>query len=109
MPESIFIQVGQCGNQIGSRFWDLALQEHSAVNKTGLYDEPLSSFFRNTSAQLGEKIESLRARAVLVDMEEGVLGQISKSNFRQLFDSDQYVRSVSGSGNNWAMGHHVSL
>lgn len=25
--------VGQCGNQIGCRFWDLALREHAHVNK----------------------------------------------------------------------------
>jgi tubulin epsilon len=106
MPESIFVQVGQCGNQIGSRFWDLALQEHASVNKTGLYDEAMSSFFRNP-AKVGGKISMLKARAVLIDMEEKVLGQISRSNFSQLFDPDQYVRSVSGSGNNWAVGHHV--
>ena len=47
MPESIVIQVGQCGNQIGGRFWDLALQEHAEHNTQGLYDEPLSTFFRN--------------------------------------------------------------
>lgn len=106
MPESIFIQVGQCGNQIGSRFWDLALQEHASANKTGLYDDPMSSFFRNPS-RVGGKISSLRARAVLVDMEEKVLGQISRSNFKELFNQDQYVQSISGSGNNWAVGHHV--
>ena len=25
--------VGQCGNQVGYRFWDLALREHASVNK----------------------------------------------------------------------------
>jgi len=29
--------VGQCGNQIGYRFWDLALREHASVNKVGHY------------------------------------------------------------------------
>lgn len=27
--------VGQCGNQIGCRFWDLALREYANVNKVG--------------------------------------------------------------------------
>ena len=32
MPrEAIVVQVGQCGNQIGCRFWDLALHEHARV------------------------------------------------------------------------------
>ena len=33
MPrELITLQVGQCGNQIGWRFWDLALREHAKVS-----------------------------------------------------------------------------
>ena len=39
--------VGQCGNQIGGRFWDLILQEHSTLNKKGIYDDALATFFRN--------------------------------------------------------------
>jgi hypothetical protein len=47
MTQSIFIQVGQCGNQIGCRFWELALREHARHNPRGVFDESLSSFFRN--------------------------------------------------------------
>ena len=43
-------QVGQCGNQIGCRFWDVALREHAAMNKSGIYDDALSSFFRNETS-----------------------------------------------------------
>lgn len=45
MPrELITIQVGQCGNQIGHRFWELALREHATHNPTGLFDEAMSRF-----------------------------------------------------------------
>ena len=57
--------------KIGCRFWDLALREHAQYNKvlvnthiyatmlrvllinmqTGVYDEALSSFFRNTETR----------------------------------------------------------
>ena len=118
MTQSIVIQVGQCGNQIGSRFWDLALREHSQYNKHGLYDESLSTFFRNVDVSkkgyreipLGtghEKICTLRARAVLVDMEEGVVNSLVKSPLGDLFDSRQLITDVSGSGNNWAVGHYM--
>lgn len=50
MPQSILVQVGQCGNQIGGRFWDLALQEHAKYNSEGFYDEALSTFFRNVDS-----------------------------------------------------------
>ena len=46
MRELVTIQVGQCGNQIGCRFWEMALREHAAYNTRGIYDEPLSTFFR---------------------------------------------------------------
>jgi len=29
------------------RFWDLALREHAKYNKAPIYDDALSSFFRN--------------------------------------------------------------
>lgn len=31
--------VGQCGNQIGCCFWDLALREHAAVNQVPAREE----------------------------------------------------------------------
>jgi tubulin epsilon len=85
MPrELITIQVGQCGNQIGSRFWELLLEEHAKYNPEGSYDDALSSFFRNTdrgaSLAPGTPIRELKARAVVVDMEEGVTNQLLKSD-----------------------------
>ncbi|XP_051510786.1 tubulin epsilon chain-like isoform X1 [Myxocyprinus asiaticus] len=114
MTQSIVVQVGQCGNQVGCRFWDLALREHAHVNQKGVYDEALSSFFRNVDPRraggadsTGGRITALKARAVLVDMEEGVLGEILQGPLRQLFSSTQLISDVSGSGNNWAVGHHT--
>jgi hypothetical protein len=45
------VQVGQCGNQVGCRFWELALREHAAHNKGGRYDDALSSFFQNVDTR----------------------------------------------------------
>lgn len=116
MTQSIVVQVGQCGNQIGCRFWDLALREHATVNKSGTYDDAMSSFFRNVDmrsddpvdipqGRYSNKIRSLKARAVLVDMEEGVVSEIMKGPLRDVFDHRQLITDVSGSGNNWAVGH----
>ncbi|CAM4649923.1 unnamed protein product [Lepidochelys kempii] len=115
MTQSVVVQVGQCGNQIGCRFWDLALREHAAVNKKGIYDEALSSFFRNVDTRNGGdgadihkgKIFSLKARALLIDMEEGVVNEILQGPLRDVFDSKQLITDVSGSGNNWAVGHQL--
>uniref|UniRef100_A0A3P8UQP0 Tubulin epsilon 1 n=1 Tax=Cynoglossus semilaevis TaxID=244447 RepID=A0A3P8UQP0_CYNSE len=104
MTQSVVVQVGQCGNQVGCRFWDLALREHAHVNKTGVYDEALSSFFRNVDSS-GHILTFLNPQAVLVDMEEGVVNEILQGPLREVFDSTQLLTDVSGSGNNWAVGH----
>ncbi|XP_036920963.1 tubulin epsilon chain isoform X2 [Sturnira hondurensis] len=115
MTQSVVVQVGQCGNQIGCCFWDLALREHASVNQKGIYDEAIRSFFRNVDTRVvGDggsiskgKICSLKARAVLIDMEEGVVNEILQGPLRDVFDSKQLITDISGSGNNWAVGHKV--
>jgi tubulin epsilon len=117
MPrELITVQIGQCGNQIGCKFWEMALKEHQAANPKGVYDEAMSSFFRNVDTRYDDPAEirvgdgrgpirSLKARAVVVDMEEGVVNATLKGPLGELFDSRQLLADTSGSGNNWAHGH----
>uniref|UniRef100_A0A7S3V3D9 Tubulin/FtsZ GTPase domain-containing protein n=1 Tax=Aplanochytrium stocchinoi TaxID=215587 RepID=A0A7S3V3D9_9STRA len=82
MRECITVQVGQCGNQIGACFWDLVVKEHASIAKDGLFDASMSTFFRNVDTRYEnpidipfgngkEQIKFLKARAVLVDTEEG--------------------------------------
>lgn len=93
MPrEIITIQVGQCGNQIGYGFWDLLLKEHAETNKTPIFNDALSSFFKNVDSKNGKllhngdagysQIQNLKARAVVVDMECGVVNHLLKTSRR---------------------------
>ena len=120
MPrELITVQIGQCGIQLGSKFWDLALHEHAAhqasqrkSNQPAVYDDAMSTFFKNvdrngTNLDVGSSPNVLKARAVLVDMEEGVLSEVMKGPLAELFDVQEFVKDVSGAGNNWAHGHEV--
>ncbi|KAJ3169422.1 Tubulin epsilon chain [Geranomyces variabilis] len=116
MSNSIVVQVGQCGNQIGSRFWDMCLQEHALHNRRGIYDDALSAFFRNVhpstfaNRPVGDgngRITGLRARGVMIDMEPAVVGAIARSPLGDLFDDNQRVTADSGSGNNWSVGNCV--
>jgi hypothetical protein len=146
MPrELITIQVGQCGNQLGARFWELALREHSAhaaaqssssssassiassaasasasssassaasrhqqapaaAASAPLFDDSLSSFFRNVDTRYEDPreipvgrgthpIRSLKARAICIDMEEGVLNQVryDGQDARAIIASEQYL------------------
>jgi tubulin epsilon len=117
MREIITVQVGQCGNQIGCRFWELALKEHAAYNTRARYDDALSSFFTNVDVRqepalrlpVGDgkgAIRALKARAVVVDMEEGVTNELLSGPMRDVFDTKQFITGQSGSGNNWACGSH---
>ncbi|KAJ3251672.1 Tubulin epsilon chain [Boothiomyces macroporosus] len=111
MPQSIVLQVGQC--EIASRFWNLALQEEAKYNTSGVYNDSLATFFRNVDPRkrkanisVGLPITALKARGIMIDMEEGVINSISSSPLNDLFDSHQKIVSNSGSGNNWGQGYH---
>lgn len=112
MTQSIIVQVGQCGNQIGYQFWDAALKEYQHVTKANENDTSFSSFFEVTPVSRREscaggtnKRPGIKARAVLIDMEEGVLNEVLNSKLGRIFNHTQQIRDVSGAGNNWAVGH----
>ncbi|GBM16734.1 Tubulin epsilon chain [Araneus ventricosus] len=97
--------VGQCGNQIGYRFWDLALQEYQYYKTSA---EDMNSFFKMNDGSKKSgcyNSDSVKARAVLIDMEEGVVSEILNSPLKFVFDRQQLITDVSGSGNNWAIGN----
>lgn len=120
--ELVAVQVGQCGNQIGRQFWQLALEEHAKVwvvcacvtwetitlttrwqhARGGRFDESMSSFFRlSDSSRGGGGGPALKARALLVDMEQGPVAETLAGPLGELFDQQQFLTDVSGSGNNW--------
>lgn len=74
----------------------------------------MSTFFTNVNTKLsppkllsvGDKIYSLKARSVLIDMEEGVVDKMLNSKFGKLFDNNLRLTDVSGSGNNWGRGFY---
>jgi tubulin epsilon len=74
----------------------------------------MSTFFRNVNANNqrslppNSPIHSLKARAVLIDMEDTVLNETLRTpGLGQLFTNHQILTSTesSGSGNNWACGY----
>ena len=72
-------------------------------------DDSVSTFFHPLDSDAGPSSPfPYRARAVLVDMESGVLSALARSSQSSLFDSAvSVVSDVSGSGNNWAHGYCV--
>ena len=114
MREIVHVQVGQCGNQIGAKFWELITDEHN-INKDGAY-APSEG---DTEADKQLKLERIDVyfqeaqgdryvpRALLVDLEPGCLDQIRAGPIGGLFRPDNYIHAASGAGNNWAKGHYT--
>mmetsp|Transcript_15595 Transcript_15595/g.62785 ORF Transcript_15595/g.62785 Transcript_15595/m.62785 type:complete len:448 (+) Transcript_15595:192-1535(+) len=107
MREIVHIQAGQCGNQIGAKFWEVISDEHG-VDPTGTYAgesdlqlERINVYFNEATG--GRYVP----RAVLMDLEPGTMDSVRAGPFGQLFRPDNFVFGQTGAGNNWAKGHYT--
>jgi len=107
MREIVHLQVGQCGNQIGAKFWQVISEEHG-VDPSGTYKgttdlqlERINVYYNQ--AQGGKYVP----RAIMVDLEPGTMDSIRSSTYGALFKPDNFVFGQSGAGNNWAKGHYT--
>ncbi len=99
----------------------MALREHSSLNKKAQFDEALNTFFRNVDIKKSqdtveipvgkgtEKIRNLRARAVLIDTEEGVVNEIMKGPLNEVFDHRQYVSQLFNSYLNFLYSFSIAF
>jgi len=107
MREILHVQAGQCGNQIGTKFWETISEEHgldSDGNYTGSQDQQLERINVYYNHAAGGKYVP---RAVLVDLEPGTMESIRSGPLGNLFRPDNFVFGQSGAGNNWAKGHYT--
>ncbi|URE47981.1 hypothetical protein MUK42_14959 [Musa troglodytarum] len=107
MREILHVQGGQCGNQIGSKFWEVVCDEHG-IDPTGRYTgssdlqlERINVYYNEASC--GRFVP----RAVLMDLEPGTMDSIRTGPYGQIFRPDNFVFGQSGAGNNWAKGHYT--
>ncbi|XP_046319566.1 tubulin beta-1 chain isoform X11 [Marmota monax] len=107
MREIVLIQAGQCGNQIGAKFWEVISDEHG-IDPTGSYhgdgDLQLDRINVYYNEAAGNKYVP---RAILVDLEPGTVDSVRSGPFGQIFRPDNFVFGQSGAGNNWAKGHYT--
>ncbi|KAF8820557.1 tubulin gamma chain [Cardiosporidium cionae] len=108
MPrEIITLQVGQCGNQIGMEFWKQLCAEH-AIDQEGI--------LRDYSSNTGDRKdvffyqaddEHYIPRALLFDTEPRVINVIQTSDYKNLYNPENFFISKEGggAGNNWGSGY----
>jgi len=107
MREIIHLQTGQCGNQIGNKFWEVIADEHG-IDANGSYIGDDDSQLERINVYFNEAHGGKYVpRAVLVDLEPGTMDAIRSGPFGHLFRPDNFVFGQSGAGNNWAKGHYT--
>uniref|UniRef100_H3CGJ0 Tubulin alpha chain n=1 Tax=Tetraodon nigroviridis TaxID=99883 RepID=H3CGJ0_TETNG len=107
--ECISIHIGQAGVQIGRACWELYCLEHG-IQPDGLMpsdktvgggDDSFNTFFSETGA--GKHVP----RAVFVDLEPTVIGEVRTGPSRQLFHPEQLITGKEDAANNYARGHYA--
>ena len=107
MREIVHIQAGQCGNQIGSKFWEIITDEHG-LNSQGVPEEDQNEIqAERLDVYYTDNGSRYIPRAVLVDLEPGTMDAIRATPNGALFKPDNYCFGQSGAGNNWAKGHYT--
>jgi len=107
MREIVHLQVGQCGNQIGAKFWQTISEEHGvdgAGNYKGNDDmqlERINVYYNEAGS--GKYVP----RAILVDLEPGTMDTIRAGTYGGMFRPDNLVFAQNSAGNNWAKGHYT--
>ncbi|CAF4682820.1 unnamed protein product [Rotaria sp. Silwood1] len=104
MREIVHIQVGRCGNQIGTKFWEVISNEHG-IDPTGIYYGDSDLQLERINVHFNEAVGGKYVpRAVLVDLESGIMDSVRSSQFGQLFRPDNFIFGQSSASNNWARG-----
>ncbi|KAK9700798.1 Tubulin beta chain (Beta tubulin) [Basidiobolus ranarum] len=107
MREIVHLQTGQCGNQIGNKFWETISSEHG-IDNSGTYQgdndlqlERINVYYNEAGS--GKYVP----RAVLIDLEPGTMDTTRSSGIGALFRPDNFIYGQNGAGNNWAKGHYT--
>ena len=105
---TVVIQVGQCGNQIGTQLFSILNSDAEASSSQGSHasykQNTLNRFFTEQSCQ-----PSPVAKAVLIDMEpkaiQSSIAEAQKGG-SWLYNASSVYSGNRGSGNNWANGFY---
>merc|ERR1712107_7855 len=116
MREIVHLQAGQCGNQIGAKFWEIISDEHG-IDPNGAYAgtselqmERIDVYYNEAqglspeSKARGERLTAggkLVPRAVLVDLEPGTMDSVRSGPYgaisgRTTLSSVSPVRGTTG-------------
>ncbi|XP_076239479.1 tubulin beta-1 chain [Calliopsis andreniformis] len=107
MREIVHVQLGQCGNNVGGKFWQVISDEHG-LNPDGVFcgESDLQLQRMNVYFTQGAGARYV-PRAVLVDLDQATLHSAQSGLCGRLFRPDNFVPGMAGTGNNWAKGYYT--
>jgi len=105
--EIVCLAGGQCGNQIGAKFWEVVCEEHG-IDTSGEYEGENDNQLERIQVYFNEATGGRYVpRAILMDLEPGTMDSVRAGKYGQIFRPDNFVFGQSGAGNNWAKGHYT--
>jgi tubulin gamma len=110
MPrEIITLQVGQCGNQIGSEFWRQLCAEHGIQHNGILAEHAQNGSDRKDVFFYQADDDHYIPRSLLIDLEPRVIHGIQRGSMARLFNPENIFihPEGGGAGNNWAAGYEL--
>ncbi|GIX62986.1 tubulin epsilon chain, putative [Babesia caballi] len=116
MKEILSINLGQCGIQVASCFWEMLSDGITTKSENRFSDpEQVQSYFYNSSdethqegslaAGLPGDIRGVRARCILVDSDLGTISEILQRQQLSLIDSSNIICGTEATGNNWSTAY----
>lgn len=108
MPrEIITLQVGQCGNQVGSEFWKQLCAEHGISPDGQLQEFAHNGDDRKDVFFYQADDDHFIPRNLMIDLEPRVIHGIQNSPYRDLYNQENFFVAPDGggAGNNWASGY----
>lgn len=107
MREIVSVQVGQCGNQVGTKFWEVISDEHGIAND-GTYGGTTDMQLERISVYYTESSTARYVpRALLVDLEPGTTDSLRSLPIGGMFRPDNIITGTGGAGNNWGKGYYT--
>ncbi|KAK0897444.1 gamma-tubulin [Friedmanniomyces endolithicus] len=105
--EIITLQAGQCGNSVGSQFWQQLCQEHGIDQSGNLADYAVEGGDRKDVFFYQSDDTRYVPRAILLDLEPRVIERIQNSAYGNIYNPENIfmLKEGTGAGNNWAAGY----
>ncbi|KAK2794828.1 Tubulin gamma-1 chain [Onygenales sp. PD_10] len=105
--EIITIQAGQCGNNVGSQFWQQLCLEHG-INQDGNLEEFATEGGDRKDVFFYQSDDTRYIpRAILLDLEPRVLNTIQTGAYHNIYNPENFFvgNQGLGAGNNWGSGY----